>query len=159
MYLIYYIYFIFTRSSSDSSNNGAALTKNGWEHCETHAKAFELSFKESEIEMLKLVLKIVGQLEGIELSVKDLDIHFTRRNYENLLVKSQVLTTMLAQDKIAPKLAFEASGLFTDPEGAFAESMKWYESQKPSLEVEEPKDKVEVNEEKVVEEDNNVTEV
>jgi SPP1 family phage portal protein len=143
-------------SSSDSSNNGAALTKNGWEHCETHAKAFELSFKESEIEMLKLVLKIVDKLKGIKLSVKDMDIHFTRRNYENLLVKSQVLTTMLAQDKIAPKLAFEASGLFTDPEGAYAESMKWYEEQKAELPTEEEPEEV-PTEEVEVEED--VTEV
>lgn len=139
-------------TSSDSSNNGAALTKNGWEHCETHAKAFELSFKESEIQMLKLLLRIVNEISGIELSVKDMDIHFTRRNYENLLVKSQVLTTMLAQDKIAPKLGFEASGLFTDPEGAYAESMKWYESQKPIVEETSP-----VSEQVEVEED--VTEV
>lgn len=143
-------------SSSDSSNNGAALTKNGWEHCETHAKAFELSFKESEIEMLKLVLKIVGKLADIELSIKDLDIHFTRRNYENLLVKSQVLTTMLSQNKIAPKLAFEASGLFTDPEGAYAESMNWYEEQKLELPTEEEPEEV-PTEEVEVEED--VTEV
>lgn len=132
-------------SSSDSSNNGAALTKNGWEHCETHAKAFELTFKESEIRMLKLVLRICEDMTDIDLKVKELDIHFTRRNYENLLVKSQVLTTMLSNNKIAPKLGFEASGLFTDPEGAFAESMKWYDSQKQEvLETEPQNDETEI---------------
>ena len=140
-------------SSSDSSNNGAALTKNGWEHCETHAKAFELTFKESEIRMLKLVLRICEDMTDIDLKVRELDIHFTRRNYENLLVKSQVLTTMLSNDKIAPKLGFEASGLFTDPEGAYAESMKWYDSQKPTVEETAP------DEPTVVVEDNNNDEV
>ena len=142
-------------SSSDSSNNGAALTKNGWEHCETHAKAFELTFKESEIRMLKLVLRICEDMTDIDLKVRELDIHFTRRNYENLLVKSQVLTTMLSNDKIAPKLGFEASGLFTDPEGAYAESMKWYESQK----VEVPVEETTPDEPTVVVEDNNNDEV
>ena len=97
--------------------------------------------------MLKLVLKITQELAGTVLSIKNIDIHFTRRNYENLLVKSQVLTTMLAQPKIAPKLAFEACGIFTDPEGAYAESMKYYEENQPALEV---PDETEVEEETVV---------
>jgi hypothetical protein len=50
---------------------------------------------------------------------------FNRRNYENALVKSQVLTTMLATDKIHPQLAFENCGMFTDPEAAYLLSKEY----------------------------------
>ena len=37
---------------------------------------------------------------------------------------------MLQQPKIHPRLAFESSGLFIDPESAYSLSMKYYEEQK-----------------------------
>lgn len=128
---------------SDSSNNGAVILKNGWQGAETRAKNSELLFKESEREMLKLVLKICRDTVGTpdevcSLRVTDIDPHFTRRNYENIQSKSQVLVSMLQQPKIHPRLAFEASGLFIDPEGAYAESMKYHEEQMPIVENESP---------------------
>jgi hypothetical protein len=57
----------------------------------------------------------------------NIDIKFTRRNYENTLVKSQVLVNMLQNEKIAPRLAFVYSGMFSDPEAAWKESMQYYE--------------------------------
>jgi len=117
-------------TTGDSSNNGAQLLKGGWEDAETRAKATELIFHRSEVEFLKLILKICSYYKNNELnlSINDIGIQFTRRNYENLQVKSQVLTTMLASDKIAPKLAFQSCGLFTDSEEAYRESEEYYES-------------------------------
>lgn len=109
-------------NSSDSSNNGAMLLKGGWENAETRARESEVMFKKSEIPFLKLLFTILAQKTEINLNVEDVDIRFTRRNYENIQVKSQVLTTMLSNDKIAPKLAFESCGLFIDPEEAYKES-------------------------------------
>lgn len=117
-------------NTGDSSNNGAVILRQGWEGAEARAKDSELMFKQSEEKFLKLVLFICKGLSKLELKVSDVEAHFTRRNYENLLSKSQVLVTMLAQDKIAPKLAFEASGLFIDSEEAYRESMAWWEEHK-----------------------------
>ena len=56
-----------------------------------------------------------------------MEIRFTRRNYENIQSKAQVLTTMLANDKIHPRLAFEHCGMFVDAELAYKESMEYYD--------------------------------
>ena len=57
----------------------------------------------------------------------DFEIRFTRRNYEDILAKSQTLITMLASDKIHPQKAYEASGLFPDAEEAYQMGMEWFE--------------------------------
>ena len=65
--------------------------------------------------------------------MKDIELQFTRRNYENIQSKSQVLVSMLQQPKIHPLLAFQHSGLFVDPERAYTLSMKYYEEQQEKL--------------------------
>ena len=54
---------------------------------------------------------------------------FTRRNYEAIQSKSQVLISMLQEPKIHPQLAFQHSGLFSDAESAYTMSMEYYEEQ------------------------------
>ena len=86
-------------------------------------------FKLSEKEFLKLVLHICSDLSDLELKLSNVEVRFTRRNYENIAQKATVLTTMLSNPKIHPRLAFAHSGLFVDPELAYAMSMKYYEEQ------------------------------
>ena len=116
-------------STSDSSNNGAVILKNGWQGAETRAKDSELMFKRSEKEVLKLVRKLWGGLADLKLKLKDIDMKFTRRNYDNIQSKSQVLVSMLQQPKIHPLLAFTHCGLFSDPESAYTMSNDYYEEQ------------------------------
>ena len=56
-------------------------------------------------------------------------MEFTRRNYENVQSKSQVLVTMLDNPKIHPLLAFTHCGMFTDPEKAYTLSKEYYDEQ------------------------------
>ena len=122
-------------STSDSSNNGAVLLKQGWQGAETRAEAFEAMYQHPEMEMLNVVSIICGNVSGgFEFDTSDIEIAFTRRNYENILSKSQTLTTMLANDKIHPKCAYEASGLFIDVEEAYRLGMEWYEKVKAEQE-------------------------
>ena len=114
-------------NTGDSSNNGAMILKGGWENAETRARESELMFKKSEIPFMKLLFDILRKKNVVDLEVSDVDIRFTRRNYENIQVKSQVLTTMLSNEKIAPKLAFESCGMFIDPEEAYKESKDYYD--------------------------------
>ena len=67
-------------------------------------------FKRSEQEMLKVVLPICETLAGVSLTLKDVETKFTRRNYENIQTKAQVLCEMLNNVKIDPKLAFSHCG-------------------------------------------------
>ena len=90
-------------------------------------------FKLSERKFIKLALHIcdnnAGQLRG--LSPKDVQVRFTRRNYEDIQTKSQVLRTLLPEGfKIDPKLGFEHCGLFVDPERAYLQSSEYTDSVK-----------------------------
>lgn len=119
-------------NTSDSSNNGAVILKNGWQGAEARASATEIIFENSEREFLKIALDIARTmtLRKLDLSIKDFDIKFTRRNYENQYQKAQTLDLMLKNGKIAPRLAFVYSGMFTDPEQAYAESKNMQKSKK-----------------------------
>lgn len=113
-------------NTSDSSNNGAVILRNGWKSAEAMAKDSETIFRKSERQMLKLVSKIFRETLGIELNVSDIAIKFTRRNYEDILSKANVLTQLLGSDKVAPIDAFTACGMFPDPEEACTRGLDWY---------------------------------
>lgn len=115
--------------SSTSDTGAAVLLRDGWSDAEARAKDSENVFKRSEKKMLKLVLRICRDLGDSTLRLKDIDMKFTRRNYENIQSKSQVLDTMLKNPKIHPQLAFQHSGMFSDAESAYSMSMKYYEEQ------------------------------
>lgn len=115
--------------SSTSDTGAAVLLRDGWSDAEARAKDSENVFKRSEKKMLKLVLRICRELSGINLYLKDIDMKFTRRNYEAIQSKSQVLISMLQEPKIHPQLAFQHSGMFSDSESAYTMSMKYYEEQ------------------------------
>lgn len=112
---------------STSDTGAAVLLRDGWTLAETHAKNYELQFKRAEREFLRTVLEICEQSKEatVDLRPRDVELTFNRRNYENVQVKSQVLTTMLSCDQIHPEIAFKSCGLFTDPEAAYLQSRRW----------------------------------
>ncbi len=129
--------------SSTSDTGAAVIMRDGWTLAESRAKDSELMFKKSEHEMLKLVLRILRDTEGMSedicnLKLKNLSLQFTRRNYENVKSKSQVLVSMLQQNKIHPRLAFTSSGLFTDPESAYQISKEYSDEQEKKMVNQEP---------------------
>ena len=136
--------------SSTSDTGSAVLLRDGWSLAESRAKDSELMFKRSEKEVLRLVLKLCSGLADLKLKLKDIDMKFTRRNYDNIQSKSQVLVAMLQQPKVHPLLAFTHCGLFSDPESAYTMSNEYYEEQMAKwepVEVDEEDDTV-VSEEK-----------
>ena len=136
--------------SSTSDTGSAVLLRDGWSLAESRAKDSELMFKRSEKEVLRLVLKLCSGLADLDLKLKDIDMKFTRRNYDNIQSKSQVLVSMLQQPKIHPLLAFTHCGLFSDPESAYTMSNDYHEEQMAKwepVEVDEEEDDKVVNEE------------
>lgn len=124
--------------SSTSDTGSAVIMRDGWSAAEARAKESELTFKRSEKEFLKIALRIANSYGKISLRLSDIDIRFTRRNYENIQEKSQVLTTMLSNDMIHPRLAFEHCGMFADPELAYTASMEWHEKNQSVPAAENP---------------------
>ena len=115
-------------NTSDSSNNGAVILRNGWQGAETRAQDFEMMFREPEQMFIEIACDLAGRLGDMYLDPDVVDVKFTRRNYEDLLSKSQTLVTMLGNDKIHPQCAYEACGLFVDTQDAYNMGMDWYES-------------------------------
>lgn len=135
-------------NSSTSDTGSAVLLRDGWSDAEARAKDTENVFKRSEKQMLKLVLRICKDLSELNLKISDIDMKFTRRNYEAIQSKSQVLISMLQEPKIHPQLAFLHSGMFSDAQSAYQMSMEYYEEQQKAnkedtSKVEEIDDKVE----------------
>ena len=120
--------------SSTSDTGQAVVLRDGWTLAESRAKDSELMFKKSEQQTLKLILRIIRDTQGLSdelyaLRLKDIALQFTRRNYENIQSKSQVLVSMLQQPKIHPRLAFAHCGMFHDPEDAYRVSEQYAEEQ------------------------------
>jgi SPP1 family phage portal protein len=115
--------------SSTSDTGSAVIMRDGWQDAEARAKGVETMFKEAETKTLKLVLRILRDTVGTTLKLADIDTHFTRRNYENIASKSQVLVAMLNNPKIHPELAFAHCGMFPDPESAYLQSQAYYDEQ------------------------------
>lgn len=133
--------------ASESSNGVAVQLRSGWQDAEARAKGVETMFKEAETRTLKLMLRILRDTTGTALKLSDIDTHFTRRNYENIASKSQVLVAMLNNPKIHPELAFAHCGMFPDPESAYLQSKAYYDEEMKKwnpVEVDENEDEGDV---------------
>ena len=109
--------------TGDSSNNGAVILRNGWQAAEARAKSFETMFRRSEMELLKVVLAYCD----LNVSRKDIAIKFTRRQYEDIYTKAQVLNLLLGNELVHPKVAYTVSNMFTDVEDAYKLGLEWKE--------------------------------
>ena len=116
--------------SSTSDTGSAVIMRDGWSAAEARAKDTENMFDESEKEFLKLVLSYLRNSDSANVPpLYAIKPQFTRRNYENIVNKANVLVTMLGCNKIHPKLAFIHCGMFPDGEAAWAMSKEYYEQE------------------------------
>lgn len=117
-------------NTSDSSNNGSTIVRNGWQHAEERAKDTAVLWKRSDREFLRAVFSICNTKSGFNgIDVSCVDLKFTRRTYEDTMSKATVLTSLLGCDKVAPKVAYAVSNIVPDPEEACKQGMEWYEEQ------------------------------
>ena len=122
-------------NTADSSNNGSTIVRNGWQHAEARAKDTETLWQRSDRRFLEAVIRISDALLAerglprLELRADEIVGKFTRRNYEDVMTKATVLTTLLGSPKVHPRIAYQVSGMVPDPEEAYEQGMKWYEEQ------------------------------
>jgi hypothetical protein len=116
-------------ANGGTSDNGiAVILRDGFADAEARAADTERIFKKSENEFLRIALRISNAMRGMTLQLASVEPHFTRQNTDNLLAKVQALTTMLASDKIHPRLAWQLSTLVSDPESAYTISQEYEQS-------------------------------
>lgn len=115
-------------TNSDGDTGIAVVYRDGWSAAETAALKYETVYKRSEKKFLEVCLAIFDSVGGPSLRASDIEVKFTRKNYEGIAQKVEVLDKMLNNDKIAPRLAFLYSNLFPDPEEAYKESEAYTQS-------------------------------
>ena len=110
-------------ATSTSDTGASVVLRNGWSDAEARAKDTELMFRKSEKQFLRLVLKISNEIDPLGLSLTDIAVRFTRRSYENIATKANVLSALMG--KIPPLTAYTASGMFVDPQAEYEEYRRW----------------------------------
>ena len=114
------------RNGTANGDTGIAVVyRDGWSAAETAANKYEAVYKRSEKKFLEVCLAIFDAVGGPSLRASDIEVKFTRKNFEGITQKVEVLDKMLSNDKIAPRLAFVYSNLFPDPEEAYKESQTY----------------------------------
>lgn len=109
--------------TGDSSNNGAVILRNGWQTAEARAKSYETMFRKSEMQFLRIILAYCD----IAIDRRDVEIKFTRRQYEDIYTKAQVLNLLLGNNLVHPKVAYTVSNMFSDVEDAYKMGLDWKE--------------------------------
>lgn len=117
--------------SSTSDTGTAVIFRDGWSEAESRAEDSEKLFVRSERQMLKVALAICNTQEDgsyhLDLKLSDIKTEFLRKNLNNAQSKAQILTGLLNNSMVHPKLAYEAAALFKDNEEAYRISMEYYE--------------------------------
>jgi len=122
-------------NTSDSSNNGAAIMKNGWWHAEARRLETQGMWKKAETESMKIALKICDDTNKLTgLKVSDMDLMFLPQHYEDLLVKTQSFSTLRAAGMPAIQ-AFTYSHLSRDPESDAMVYDEYQEEQAQALDA------------------------
>lgn len=113
-------------SSGDTGQ--ARLVGEGWTMSDERAKQDELSFKLSEKQLLKIVISICKRKVSSMIKTlmpSDIEIKFTRNKSDNLLVKTQGLMNLM-NAQVAPQVAFQTVGLFSDSNAVVEQSKAFY---------------------------------
>ena len=126
--------------NSTSDTGSAVIMRDGWESAEARAKSDELMFKESERKLLKIALQIMRGTVGTSLHLADVEIKFTRRNYENIQGKAQVFTSLVQSGYCALEEAYAISGISPDPADSAKRGLEWHESVKLEQPTQSPPD-------------------
>ena len=127
-----------SRSTGDTQQ--AVVLRDGWAAAEAAAKNIETMFIQSEQEFLKIILKILrtnGKLKNVKLS--DIGVQFTRNRTDNLLIKTQGMLNQLSAG-INPRIVIATSGLYSDPEQVYLDSLEYLEKWKVKEENAEDSD-------------------
>lgn len=117
-----------TDKASSGDTGQARLIGEGWTMADQRAKQDELAFKKSEKKLLNNILSFLRVRKNIpinDLKMSSIDIKFTRNKSDNMLVKSEALQ-MLKQAQVAPEVAFNVVGLFSDSNDVYAKSKEFF---------------------------------
>jgi len=128
------------RSGGGGDTGQAVELRDGWADLEIVARNKELVFKRSEKRALKIILYILRNKKESTLTLKDVDIKFSRNKNHNLLVKSQSYSTLLATETLTPNDCLTIVDLVSDTNEYASRGESYWEDKGENA---EPKEVVE----------------
>lgn len=126
------------RGKSTGGNTGQAIVlSNGWTIAETAAKNTEVVFKDSELQFLRVILRILAKDKNVDAEMKtlrlsDIDIKFSRNKTDSILVKVQALQGQLDAG-IDPLTAIKTCDLYSDPQQVWVDSKPYIEEKRRTV--------------------------
>lgn len=114
------------QSSGGNTGNATELGAGGWRKAQYAAERLIRAWQKGDREMYRIALSILDRAAKVpaelkKMRVTDLESKFTLSKSNNLLSKTQALTTMI-QCGIAPRIAIREVDLFADAEATYMES-------------------------------------
>lgn len=112
----------------NGSTGQANLVSGGYTMADQRANQDEEMFKRTDIKVLKYIIQICKKFDRKKIkniTVRDVEIKFTRNKSENLLVKTQGLMN-LKSAQVDPQVAMATVELFPDPNEAYLSSKNFY---------------------------------
>lgn len=120
------------RTAGDTGQ--AVLLRDGWSAAEGRARDTEVMFRKPEKRFLSLILRFMDERE---ITVRDIEIKFTRNRSDSLLVKSQGLQNLL-EAGVSPEVAIKSIDMFSDPQQVYIDSQEYLEKWKDAVAVVTP---------------------
>lgn len=90
------------RAGGGGDTGQAVELRDGWADLEIVARNKELTFRKSEKQALKIMLTIMNNKDGTDLSLLDINIKFSRNKNNNLLVKTQAYMNLISTKTLDP---------------------------------------------------------
>ena len=102
------------RGGSGGDTGQAVELRDGWADLEIVARNKEAVFKKSEKMALRIILYILNVKGMMKLTLRDVDIKFSRNKNHNLLVKTQSYQTLIQTQTLTPSDALTIVDLVSD---------------------------------------------
>jgi len=112
--------------SSGGSTGYAEFLRNGWGAAEARARTTEKFFKASEMEYLKIVLRICRDTANVsseigDMTLRDIEVQLPRNRNDSMQIKATTLATLLSIG-IDGEEAIETVEMFADPKRTWDKS-------------------------------------
>lgn len=119
------------QSSGGNTGNATELGAGGWRKVQYSAERTMAAWKDGDREMYRIALAILNKSrktpeELRKIKLIDLETKFTISKSNDLLTKTQSLTTLI-QAGVHPRIAIRTVNLFSDPEQTYEESKPYIE--------------------------------
>lgn len=127
-----------TRGGGGGDTGDAVKLRDGWADIEVVARNKEKYFRKAKKKQLALAIELLKTVKLLDksLSVKEIDIKFSRNKSDNLSTKTQAYSVLTATQTLDPTDALEIVDITTNVNEVINRGKKYWESKQSTVETE-----------------------